>query len=79
MSRMDQEPDYGDEPLPPPTPEEERIEAWEYWHQRAHRFETALHQIRVVCDDNANIGNTTLALKFVREVANTALTEGKRA
>jgi hypothetical protein len=39
MSKMDQEPDYGDEPLSPPTPEEEHAEAWEYWHQRACRLE----------------------------------------
>jgi hypothetical protein len=43
---MDQEPDIGDEPLPPPTPEEEEAEAWEYWHQRAHVAEEKLHIAR---------------------------------
>ena len=51
---MDQEPDIGDDPLPPPTPEEERAEAWEYWHQRATKFETALHAI-------AGFGSVNLA------------------
>lgn len=43
---MDQEPDYGDPPLPPPTPEEEEAEAWEYWYRRAHELETILFEIR---------------------------------
>lgn len=43
MARMPQEPDYGDEPLPPPTEEEQRGDAWEYWHERATKLEAALH------------------------------------
>lgn len=35
----------GDEPLDPPTEEEQRAEAWEYWHQRANTLEGALHAI----------------------------------
>jgi len=27
-----------------PTPEEEKIEAWEYWHQRCQKLETLLWQ-----------------------------------
>jgi hypothetical protein len=27
-----------DEQIDPPTPEEERAEAWEYWHNRATEF-----------------------------------------
>lgn len=42
---MDQEPDYG-EPEHEPTREEQEGDAWEYWHQRARRFETALVEIR---------------------------------
>jgi len=30
----------------PLTPEEERAEAWEYWHQRALKLEQELHTIR---------------------------------
>lgn len=40
------EPDIGNEPTPPATPEQERIDAWEYWHQRAMKFEAALVAIR---------------------------------
>lgn len=35
-------PDDGDEPLPPPTQEEQEAEAWEYWHQRAEMLQAAL-------------------------------------
>lgn len=29
-----------------PTPEEEKAEAWEYWHQRAVKLERELHEAR---------------------------------
>lgn len=28
-----------------PNPEDKRAEAWEYWHERANKFETALYAI----------------------------------
>ena len=40
-----------DEPLPPPTPEEEKAEAWEYWHQRARKLEVALLDMLADLDD----------------------------
>lgn len=40
---MDQEPDR-DEPLPPPSIEEQEGEAWEYWHNRAIAAEIERHQ-----------------------------------
>lgn len=42
-----------DEPKARPTPEEERAEAWEYWHQRANRFEDALHAITLCHAEDA--------------------------
>jgi len=45
MSRMDQEPDLGDEPLPAPTEEEECADAWEYWHERAHKAEAEIERL----------------------------------
>lgn len=41
-----------DEDETPPTEEEQRADAWEYWHQRAIRFEAALDEIRRHCGDN---------------------------
>jgi hypothetical protein len=38
--------DDGDEPLPPPTPEEERAEAWKYWRDRAIKAEAAVPPLR---------------------------------
>jgi hypothetical protein len=73
---MDQEPDIGPEPLPPPTREEQEAEAWEHWHQRAVRFEAALYQIHTVCADNA--GPTCkhdMALNFVAQIAARAAEE----
>lgn len=40
-------PDYTDyaEERDEPTREQQEGDAWEYWHQRAHKFETALFAI----------------------------------
>jgi hypothetical protein len=50
---IDREGERGFEPLDAPTPEEERAEAWEYWHNLAtekqaenDRLKTALHVAR---------------------------------
>jgi hypothetical protein len=69
--QMDQEPDYGDPPLPPPTREEEEAEAWEYWHQRAIKAEqdcaeALTQQRRELC---AAHDKTLAELRRVREVA----------
>lgn len=45
MSRMDQEPDYGEPPYEP-TPEEQEGDAWHYWHDRAHKAETEAFNLR---------------------------------
>lgn len=42
--KMDQGPDL-DEPPPEAGEAETEADAWEYWHQRANRFEVALTQI----------------------------------
>lgn len=39
----------GDEPMDPPTEEEQRYEAWEYWHQRALSAEAAQAAEREHC------------------------------
>lgn len=36
---------FDDEPLPPPTREEEEGDAWEYWHQRAIKLEAERHEL----------------------------------
>ena len=43
---MPTEPEFGDEPIPPPTREEERIEAWEHWHQRARELEVKNYELK---------------------------------
>jgi hypothetical protein len=75
-------PDYTDyaEERDHPTREEEEGDAWEYWHQRAIKFEAALHQIKTVCRDNAAISDRGkgMALSFVWQVAEAAITTGDR-
>jgi hypothetical protein len=73
-------PDYVDyaEERDHPTREEQEGDAWEYWHQRAHKFEAALYQIHTVCADNAApTCKHDMALNFVAQIAARALVPSK--
>lgn len=86
--KMDQEPDYGDPPLPPPTREEEEAEAWEYWHQRTLMLEGALFRLsnevlgslplmEELC--RREFGNTNYAILIQRAEEGRALAGDRRA
>jgi hypothetical protein len=73
------EPDFGDEPLPLLTKEEEETEAWEYWHERALHAEGlvaelqgALHAYADLSWPISDVGNT---LRILREDARTVLSK----
>lgn len=57
-----------------PTWEEELLEAWEYWQQRACSFEKALFEIA-----NGQLGDQTAEAQFVwaQQHARAALTSNK--
>lgn len=59
-----------------PTREEQEADAWEYWHQRACRFEKALHLIAF-----GYLGDKTAEEQFVwaQDTARHALTSINRA
>lgn len=47
----------------------ERLTAMQDASAEIEALRAGFVQIAAVCDDNASVGNTALALKFVREVA----------
>lgn len=48
-------PDDGSESYPPPTDDEQQAATWEYFYQRARRFEEALREILDIAEVRADI------------------------
>lgn len=66
----------GDEyPIDPPTTEEEHGQAWEYWHERAHKAEAESFRLRstlreIIGLDHHNHGPESNATKIARAALN---------